>query len=92
MTGSYVYVHDTEPDPEGGARRDIPLTPRHTAGLVGVWEDHERGLLGIEAYCTGAQPLEGDPYRERGKPWVHLGVLGEVRRGISASSSTSRTS
>lgn len=82
LTGSYVHVDATEPDPDGGARREIPLTPRHTAGLVGMWEDHERGLLGIEAYYTGAQPLEDDPSRSRGKPYVHLGVLGELRRGM----------
>lgn len=83
VTGSYVYVNATEPDPEGGeGRREIPLTPRHTAGLVGMWEDHERGLLGIEAYYTGAQPLEDDPYRSRGRPYLHVGVLGEVRRGM----------
>jgi outer membrane receptor for ferrienterochelin and colicins len=93
VTGSYVHVRATEPVVEGAgvegdfegvgpnARRAVPLTPRHTAGLVAMWEDHDRGLLGVEAYYTGAQELEDDPYLSRGRPYVHLGVLGELRRG-----------
>jgi outer membrane receptor for ferrienterochelin and colicins len=81
VTGSYVYVRATEPDPTAPVRRDVPLTPRHTAGLVAMWEDHDRGLLGVEAYYTGRQPLDDNPFRSDGRPHVHLGVLGEVRRG-----------
>ncbi|MEX2526555.1 MAG: TonB-dependent receptor [Gemmatimonadota bacterium] len=81
FTGSYVYVQATEPHPTARARRDLPLTPRHTAGLVGMWEDHDRGLLGVEAYYTGRQPLDDNPFRQEGRPHVHLGVLGEMRRG-----------
>lgn len=80
VTGSYMYVRATEPDPAGPARRDVPLTPRHTAGLVGMWEDHDRGLLGVEAYYTGRQPLDDNPYQSEGRRHVHLGVLGEIRR------------
>jgi outer membrane receptor for ferrienterochelin and colicins len=81
LTASYLYVQATEPVPLGEGRRDVPLTPRHTAGLVGMWEDHDRGLLGIEAYFTGRQPLDDNPYRAEGHSHVHLGVLGEFRRG-----------
>ena len=83
LTGSYVLLEATEPDPEIGLRRDVPLTPRHTAGLVGIWEDHDRGLLGIEAYYTGRQPLDDNPYRESGRPWLHLGILAELRLGLA---------
>jgi iron complex outermembrane receptor protein len=81
LTGSYVFVQATEPRPTASGRRDVPLTPRHTAGLVAMWEDHDRGLLGVEAYYTGRQPLDDNPYRNEGRPQVHLGILGEVRRG-----------
>lgn len=81
VTGSYVFVRATEPQPMASTRRDVPLTPRHTAGLVAMWEDHDRGLLGAEAYYTGRQPLEDDPYRNEGRPYLHLGILGELRRG-----------
>jgi outer membrane receptor for ferrienterochelin and colicins len=81
VTGSYVMVRATEPDPAGSGRRGVPLTPRHTAGLVAMWEDHDRGLLGVEAYYTGRQPLDDNPFRLEGRRHVHLGVLGEIRRG-----------
>jgi outer membrane receptor for ferrienterochelin and colicins len=81
LTGSYVFVRATEADPATmGTLRDLPLTPRHTAGLVAMWEDHDRGLLGIEAYYTGRQPLEDNPWRQEGRAHLHLGVLGELRR------------
>jgi outer membrane receptor for ferrienterochelin and colicins len=81
LTGSYVFVRATESDPAApGTTRDLPLTPRHTAGLVAMWEDHDRGMLGIEAYYTGRQPLDNNPWRDEGRAHLHLGVLGELRR------------
>lgn len=80
VTGSYVYVDASETTADGG-RRATPLTPRHTAGLVAMWEQHGRGRVGVEAYYTGSQPLDGDPYLARGKPYLLLGVLGEVTVG-----------
>lgn len=82
VTGSYVFVHATEPDPMGsGARRAVPLTPKHTVGMVAMWEDHDRGILGVEGYYTGRQSLDDNPYRTTARPQVHLGVLGELRMG-----------
>lgn len=78
LTGSYVYVDASEPDPNGLGRRTVPLTPKHTAGLVAMWEEHDRGRLGLEVYYTGRQPLEDNPYRTSGKPYFELGLLGEV--------------
>ena len=80
ITGSYVFVDASEPDPAGGRRR-VPLTPRHTAGLVGMWEEHGKGRIGVEAYYTGRQVLEDNPYRTSSRPYLHLGVLGEVVLG-----------
>ncbi|VWX56461.1 TonB-dependent receptor plug domain-containing protein [Sphingorhabdus sp. 109] len=81
VTGSYVYVDATEPDASGLGRREVPLTPRHTAGLVGMWEEHGKGRIGVEAYYTGAQSLEDNPFRTRSRPYVHLGILGEIVLG-----------
>lgn len=81
VTGSYVFTHATEPDPDAPGRRRVPLTPRHTAGLVAMWERHGRGRLGIEAYHTGTQTLEGNPFRRTGRPYVELGILGEITVG-----------
>jgi iron complex outermembrane receptor protein len=78
VTGSYVFVDATEPNPSSSDRRRVPLTPRHTGGVVAMWEDHDKGRIGIEAYYTGRQQLEDNPYRSVSRPYVHLGVLGEV--------------
>ena len=81
LTGSYVFVDSSEPDPAGPGRRTTALTPRHTAGLVGMWEEHGKGRIGLEAYYTGKQRLEDNPYRQRSRSYVHLGILGEIVLG-----------
>jgi iron complex outermembrane receptor protein len=81
LTGSYVFVDATEPDEDGAGRRRVSLTPRHTAGLVAMWEKHGKGRIGLEAYYTGRQSLDDNPNRARSKPYLHLGVLGEVALG-----------
>ena len=81
LTGSYVHVAANEPDPDGAGRRTVPLTPRHSAGLVGMWEKEGRGRFGIEAYYTGLQSLDDNPYRTRSKPYIQLGAMGEVILG-----------
>ena len=65
----------------GTGRADIPLTPRHSAGLVGTWERAERGRIGVEAYFTGQQRLEDNPYRSQSEGYVLFGGLVERRFG-----------
>ena len=79
VTGTYAYVHSREG--VGADRADIPLTPRHSAGIVGMWENEERGRIGVEAYFTGVQRLEDNPYRTRSEPYVVFGGLVERRFG-----------
>lgn len=81
FTGSYVHTDATEPNPDAPGRRAVPLTPRNTAGLTAVWEKHGRGRLGLEAYYTGQQVLEDNPYRTRSRPYVELGAMGELVLG-----------
>jgi outer membrane receptor for ferrienterochelin and colicins len=78
VTGTYTYVHSREGI--GAERADIPLTPRHSAGLVAMWE-HERGRVGVEAYFTGTQRLEDNPYRSQSERYVLFGGLVERRFG-----------
>jgi iron complex outermembrane receptor protein len=40
-TATYTYVRSREHGDSG--RQDVPLTPRHSAGFVGMWEEEERG-------------------------------------------------
>jgi outer membrane receptor for ferrienterochelin and colicins len=81
FTGSYVHTDAREPNPNDRGRRLVPLTPRNTAGLTAVWEKHGRGRLGLEAYYTGRQELEDNPYRTRSRPYVELGAMGELVLG-----------
>jgi iron complex outermembrane receptor protein len=77
LTASHTYVHANEPDPDGIARRAVPLTPRHQAGLVAMIEEHGVGRAGVEVYHIGRQPLEDDPYREDSRAHTIVGLLFE---------------
>jgi iron complex outermembrane receptor protein len=66
---------------EGGQRLEVPLTPRHSAGIVAMWESEEKGRIGIEMYYTGAQRLEANPFRDGSEPYFIMGFLGERRFG-----------
>ena len=81
LTTSYLYVDANEPDATGSASRPVPLTPRHSAGLVAMWEEHDRGRVGLEIYYTGIQPLEDNPYRSESDPYFEIGLLGEIVLG-----------
>lgn len=78
-TSTYTYVVSRET--AAGASRDTELTPRHSAGLVGMWEPEGVGRVGLEIYYTGRQRLEVNPYRERSAPYVIVGLLAERRIG-----------
>jgi outer membrane receptor for ferrienterochelin and colicins len=79
VTATYTYVRARETI--DAAHQDVPLTPRHGAGLVGMWEKEDAGRLGIEWYYTGEQRLEENPYRAVSKPYMILGLLGERQFG-----------
>jgi len=74
-TLSYTYVHSRQF--EFGERVDTPLTPRHSFGLVGMWEKEKVGRIGVESYYTGHQRLEENPYRTESKAYVLFGFLAE---------------
>ncbi|HSL24561.1 MAG TPA: TonB-dependent receptor [Vicinamibacterales bacterium] len=79
VTASYTFVEARRFEETG--YQDAPLTPRHSAGLVGMWEREDVGRFGLEWYYTGKQPLEENPYRERSVPYVIVGLLGEWQLG-----------
>lgn len=43
-----------------------------------MWEEHDRGKIGVEAFYTGPQELDDNPYRTQGRPYVLLGLMGEL--------------
>jgi iron complex outermembrane receptor protein len=81
VTGTYVHVDATEPSETGRGRDRVPRTPRSTAGLVAMWEKHGKGRIGVEAYHTGRQRLDDNPFREVSRPYVELGMLAEIVLG-----------
>ncbi len=81
VTATYTYVHSTEETPDTGRRREVPLTPRQQAGIVGAWEQEDRARIGVEGYYTGRQALDDNPYRITSKPYVHIGAMAERRFG-----------
>jgi iron complex outermembrane receptor protein len=80
VTATHTWTRATEPDPSGG-RREVPVTPRHQAGIVGMWEAEDRGRVGLELYYTGLQSLDDNPYRSTSRPYLVVGLLAERRIG-----------
>ena len=78
VTASYAHVRSSERS--GNAIRDVPLTPRHSLGLVAMAEN-EDGRVGFEVFYTGRQRLEANPYRDVSDPYMVTGVLIERRVG-----------
>ena len=74
-TASYTYVRSSELEPSG--RADVPLTPRHSLGVVGMWEKEGVARIGLECYFTGTQRLEYNPYRDFSAPYVLVGAMAE---------------
>jgi outer membrane receptor for ferrienterochelin and colicins len=81
LTATYTYTRSTEPEPEGAGRRDVALTPRHSVGLVGIFEQEDQMRVGVELYYTGRQALDDNPHRRASRPYVILGALAERHVG-----------
>jgi outer membrane receptor for ferrienterochelin and colicins len=79
ITGTYTYVRARETD--NGQIEDVGLTPRHSAGVVGMWESEDTGRVGVEMYFTGRQRLEVNPYATDSESYLVVGVLAERRFG-----------
>jgi iron complex outermembrane receptor protein len=74
-TASYTYVRASELEPSG--RADVPLTPTHSLGIVGMWEKEGVMRIGLECYYTGTQKLEYNPHRDLSVPYVLVGAMAE---------------
>ncbi|WP_252731580.1 TonB-dependent siderophore receptor [Psychrosphaera sp. F3M07] len=81
FTGSYLYTDASKLDDTGVSRIPLALTPKYSAGGVVMWEQHGRFMVGFEAYYTGTQELENNPYLQKSKPYWHLGLLGQITIG-----------
>ena len=81
VTATYAYLRSTECTPTTiGApcvRREVPLTPRHAAGVVATIEKEATSRLGFELFYTGRQSLDQNPYRRASRAYAVIGLLGE---------------
>jgi outer membrane receptor for ferrienterochelin and colicins len=81
LVGTYSWTRATELDVEDGGRRETPLTPRHAFTFTAVRESETWGRVGVEAYYTGRQELDDDPYRHVSRQYLLVGLLAERRFG-----------
>jgi len=78
---THAFVRSTEWDDDSRARLEVALTPRHAASLNLIKENERWGRIGLEAYYTGRQRLEDNPYRGESRRYVLLGAMAERRFG-----------
>lgn len=72
----YTYLYATQRDK--GHRSEIELNPRHSFGIVAIWEDHEGQLkMGLENYWTGAQRVTRNPFRTTSPAYWITGFIAE---------------
>lgn len=82
LTATHTHLRSMEVDHEAlSVRREVPMTPRQSFGVVGMWEAEDQGRAGLEVYYTGRQALEENPYRTISRPYFILGFLAERRIG-----------
>ena len=81
ITGSYLYIDSSEPNELGTGRQEVALTPKHSAGMVAMWERQGEFRLGLEMYYTGEQRVEDSPFRTRSDSYLDVGILGEKTIG-----------
>jgi outer membrane receptor for ferrienterochelin and colicins len=81
LTASYLYLDATEQATADGDRQKISLTPQHSAGFVAMWEEEDEFRVGFEAYYTGPQGVNDNPFIDESDPYWHLGLMGEITVG-----------
>jgi iron complex outermembrane receptor protein len=79
LFANYSYVRSRETTEEG--RVEVPLTPRHSAGVDAAWDLTDIWHFGVEWFLTGPQRLEANPYRIESAPYSVFGVLASRRFG-----------
>jgi outer membrane receptor for ferrienterochelin and colicins len=72
----YTYLYASQ---EHDLRRsEVELNPRHSLGLVIIWESHEQQLkMGLENYWTGQQHVQRNPFRSSTPSYWITGFMAE---------------
>lgn len=82
VTAFYALTRTHETSADNGRLRESPYVPRETAGIDAAFEEDESGTrIGIEAFYTGPQAVEENPYRAVTPGYTTIGILASQRRG-----------
>jgi iron complex outermembrane receptor protein len=82
VTAYYAATRSRETSAQTGRVRESPLVPRESAGLDAAFEEDESGTrVGIEAFYTGPQALEDNPFRTVSPAYTTVGVFASQRLG-----------
>ena len=79
---THMFVWSTESNLEEGGLREVPLNPRHTASFDLVWK-FGSSQIGVEAFYSGRQALEDNPYRTKSDDYILWGFLFMHRVGAA---------
>lgn len=82
IIATHMFLWSTEPEADGGSRREVPLNPRHSA-TFDVLRQVGPARIGFEVFYTGRQTLDDNPFRGRGFPHVLFGGLIDWALGSS---------
>jgi iron complex outermembrane receptor protein len=81
LIATHMFVWATEANPDAAGRREVPLNPRHTAGVDWLWSITGQVRLGVEFFYTGRQQVDESPYRLQSEPYLLWGAVAEWRVG-----------
>lgn len=74
-TAIYGYLDGISFDPADSVTKAATLVPRHAIGGGIGYEPATGGLVTIDAFYTGEQPLAADPYRSKSVPYTLVCIL-----------------
>ena len=75
VTALYGYLEATMVDPADGLMKAAPLVPKHALGLGVSFEPRGGARISLDAFYTGEQVLEGNPYRAQSVPHTFVCLL-----------------
>ena len=75
---SWSYIDATEIGATG-LRQGVPLVPRQTVSLDGIFENAKWGRVGLEFDYTGRQAIADDPFRTVSRAYFSFNALAELR-------------
>jgi outer membrane receptor for ferrienterochelin and colicins len=79
---THMFIWSTESNLDEGGLREVPLNPRHAASIDVLWE-FGTSQIGFEAFYSGRQALEDDPYRTTSDDYLLWGALFMHRVGAA---------